>query len=170
MKMTQSLSAQRGATLILSLVFLLLLTMLGVSSMQNATLQERMATSLQMRQSSFQLAESVLRAGEARVRSAGFVLPTCEPVERCGPPPEALTLTDAGSGGDSTVNWVAVDGGFYGLQNFAAATHPVGVEPANDATPWTLYRITAVAIRGGARTVLESVSTDQRRIMWRQRQ
>lgn len=33
--------AQRGMALLVSLVFLLLLTLIGISSMQNATLQEK---------------------------------------------------------------------------------------------------------------------------------
>ncbi len=35
------LSCQRGMALLVSLVFLLLLTLIGISSMQNATLQEK---------------------------------------------------------------------------------------------------------------------------------
>lgn len=161
---------QRGAVLIVSLVFLLLLSMLGLSSLQNATLQEKMAGSLNLRQASFHAAESVLRAGEARVKGAGFALPVCAPIIACVPPPEAFSMTHAGQGGSSGVTWVAVDGGFYALQNFAKTADPVNVQAAGDATEWTLYRVTAVAIQGGARTVLESVHTDQRRIMWRQRQ
>ncbi|MCX7079150.1 MAG: PilX N-terminal domain-containing pilus assembly protein, partial [Pseudomonas sp.] len=35
--------SERGMALLVSLVFLLLLTLIGISSMQNATLQEKMA-------------------------------------------------------------------------------------------------------------------------------
>lgn len=35
--------SQRGMALLVSLVFLLVLTLIGLSSMQNATLQEKMA-------------------------------------------------------------------------------------------------------------------------------
>ena len=38
-------SNQRGMALLVSLVFLLLLTLIGISSMQNANLQEKMASS-----------------------------------------------------------------------------------------------------------------------------
>src|SRR5690606_34098031 len=128
------------------------------------------AGSLNMRQASFQSAESVLRAGEAGVRASGFALPICAPVASCGPPPEALTVSAAGPVGGSGLTWVAVEGGFYALQNFAKTENPITIEPGDEATAWTLYRVTAVAIRGGVRTVLESVHTDQQRIMWRQRQ
>ena len=49
--------AQRGMALLVSLVFLLLLTLIGLSSMQNATLQEKMAASVTLRNQSFQGAE-----------------------------------------------------------------------------------------------------------------
>ncbi len=52
---------QCGVVLIVSLVFLLLLSLLAVSSMQNATLQEKMAGSQKLRSESFQNAESLLR-------------------------------------------------------------------------------------------------------------
>jgi len=60
--------AQRGAVLIISLVFLLLLTLLATSSMQNATLQEKMAGSLTQRNASFQSAETALRCASPRRR------------------------------------------------------------------------------------------------------
>jgi type IV pilus assembly protein PilX len=169
-KYTFAHQPQHGAVLITSLVFLLLLTMLGLSSLQNATLQEKMATSLNMRQASFHSAESVLRAGEAQIKAAGFALPVCTTTTACAPPSEALTVSRAGQGGDSGVTWVAAEGGLYGLQHFASTDDPVNLEPGQGARRWTLYRVTAVAIRGGVRTVLESVHTDQQRIMWRQRQ
>ena len=62
--------AQRGMALLVSLVFLLLLTLIGLSSMQNATLQEKMAASVTLRNQSFQGAESALRVGESAVQLA----------------------------------------------------------------------------------------------------
>lgn len=161
---------QSGTVLIVSLVFLLLLSMLGLSSLQNATLQEKMAGSLNVRQATFHAAESVLRAGEEQVRATGFALPVCASAAACAPPPEAFSVSGAGAAGGSGVTWVAAEGGFYALQNFAKTSDPVNVAPGNEPTEWTLYRITAVAIHGSARKVLESVHTGHRRIMWRQRQ
>src|SRR5213083_2934554 len=103
------MNAQRGAVLIVSLVFLVLLTLLATSSMQNATLQEKMAGSVTMNNALFQRAESVLRVAEAEL-VPGFQLPECPAT--CLPPPEALTLSAGGAGGASGVNWIASDGGF----------------------------------------------------------
>ena len=61
---------QTGSALIISLVFLLLLTILGVSSMQSSTLQEKMAGNSAEKNRAFQLAEAALRAGEAEVFSS----------------------------------------------------------------------------------------------------
>lgn len=56
--------AQRGSALIISLVMLLLISLVGVSSMQGTILQERMASNLQDRNIAFQASERALRVGE----------------------------------------------------------------------------------------------------------
>jgi len=55
---------QLGVALVVALVFLLVLTILGVTAMQSATLQERMAGNLRDRNVGFQAAEAALRVGE----------------------------------------------------------------------------------------------------------
>lgn len=55
---------QRGAVLIFCLVFLLVLTMMGVASMESAVLEERMAGNMQDFNAAFQAAESSLQVGE----------------------------------------------------------------------------------------------------------
>lgn len=61
---------QRGSALLVSLVFLLLLTMIGVSSIQDSTLQERMAGNNRDQGVAFQAAEAALRAGEKYLQGA----------------------------------------------------------------------------------------------------
>lgn len=160
-------NAQRGAVLIVSLVFLLMLTLLATSSMQNATLQEKVAGTLKQRNASFQAAETALRIAEAQIASPGFTRPPCSSPARCLPPPEALTLSGSGTGGASGVDWVATRDGFYGIQHVGQTDQPAG---GGDGQVRTLYRVTAIGIQGGSRTVLESVYTQERRVMWRQRQ
>lgn len=60
---------QQGSTLIICLVFLLILTMIGISSIQSSTLQEQMAGSARDYNSAFQAAEFALRAGEGYLQS-----------------------------------------------------------------------------------------------------
>ncbi|MEI6334685.1 MAG: PilX N-terminal domain-containing pilus assembly protein [Methylococcaceae bacterium] len=61
---------QSGAVLIISLIMLLLLTIIGTSSIQTTSLEEKMAGNLRDRNLAFQAAESGLRAGEAFLTQA----------------------------------------------------------------------------------------------------
>ncbi len=60
---------QRGTALILSLVFLLLLTILGVTAVSTSTLQEKMAGNMKNQNVALQATESALRDGEIRLRA-----------------------------------------------------------------------------------------------------
>lgn len=64
-----SMTAQRGAALIVALVMLLAMTLLGVTAVRNTTLQERMAGNLRDSNLSFQAAERALREGEEFLRN-----------------------------------------------------------------------------------------------------
>lgn len=141
--------------LLISLVFLLLLTLIGISSMQNATLQEKMAGSVTLRNQSFQLAEMNLRIGESAVQLATYTLAVCGSTTQCAPPAESSAVTGAGLNSTSGVNWIAAGGGFYGVQNIGTTLTAINV-PSN--TSATLYRVTAVGIVGNnIRSVVESV-------------
>lgn len=58
---------QQGSALIVSLVMLLLMTLVGVASMQGTILQERMSGNLRDRELAFEATETALRAGETWV-------------------------------------------------------------------------------------------------------
>jgi type IV pilus assembly protein PilX len=145
---------QRGMALLVSLVFLLLLTLIGLSSMQNATLQEKMAGSVGLRNQSFQGAEAALRVGESAVQLDTFSLPICSGATQCAPPAESTTVSAAGLNSTSGVTWIASGQGFYGVQNIGTTLTAVNV-PSN--TSATLYRVTAVGIAGSSRSVVESI-------------
>lgn len=161
--------------LLISLVLLLLLTVLGLSSMQGSTSQEQLAGSLRYRNQSFQTAESGLRLGESAVQAHGFGLPPCQSQVTCAPPNEAYAISQPGVDPISAITWVGIQGGVYGIQNLGPA---VGLAHLPPDTPATLYRVTAVGISGQLRTVLESVYARVdpeadgrfRRILWRQLQ
>ncbi|MGY2180176.1 pilus assembly PilX family protein [Pseudomonas agarici] len=154
--------SQRGMALLVSLVFLLLLTLIGISSMQNANLQEKMFGSVKVRNESFQFAESALRVGETVVQASNYNPPVCSSTVRCAPPAEALNNAQplsAGTNATSGVTWVAVTNGFYGIQKLGTTKDPVNVDAAGmeDGLSWTTYRITGVGNQGTSRTVLESI-------------
>lgn len=56
--------SEQGSALIVALVMLLLLSLIGISSMQGTVLQERMASNLQDRNIAFQASERALKVGE----------------------------------------------------------------------------------------------------------
>lgn len=62
-------ASQRGATLIVALVLLVVVTLLGVASLRGVLLQERMAANQYDRSLAFQAAEAALRAAEAYVEA-----------------------------------------------------------------------------------------------------
>ncbi|TFY92403.1 pilus assembly protein PilX [Pseudomonas kairouanensis] len=161
--------------LLMGLVFLLLLSMIGLSSMQGAIAQQKNTSSLWYRNQSFQHAESGLRLGEANTRRAFAALPLCWSIAACAPPGEAFSVMGAGLNPVSGVDWFAHNGGLYGIQSLGAA---VGVAHLPPQTRAALYRVTAVGLSGPSRTVLESLYThvDEegggrfRRVAWRQLQ
>lgn len=148
---------QGGMVLLVSLIFLLLLTLLGISSMQNATLQEKMAGSVVVRNQSFQLAESALRLGESAIK-AGTVSPAVCSGAACAPPAESTTVTAAGVGASGVTWTAAAGGGFYAVQNLGTTMEPIRRPPNCTSLAVALYRVTSVAIQNGtSRTVLESI-------------
>ena len=60
---------QRGVVLIVSLIFLLVLTLIGVTASQSTILQERMAGNVKDRNMALQASEAALRAGEIWVNA-----------------------------------------------------------------------------------------------------
>ncbi|WP_460121544.1 pilus assembly PilX family protein [Pseudomonas sp. H3_G09] len=150
----QQRQSQRGMVLLVSLVFLLLLTLIGLSSMQSANLQEKMAGSVSLRNQSFQAAEAALRVGESAVQLDSYSLAVCSGTSQCLPPAESSSVSSAGFNSTSGVTWIAAGNGFYGVQNIGTTLTAVNV-PSN--TSATLYRVTAVGIAGNSRSVVESV-------------
>lgn len=56
--------AERGTTLVVALMFLLILTIFGVTAVTTSTLQEKMASNAKDQSMAFQSAESAMRAAE----------------------------------------------------------------------------------------------------------
>ena len=166
---------QAGMVLLISLVFLLLLSLMGLSSMQGAFAQQKMAGSLWHGSQSFQSAESGLRLGEASVRRAPAALPLCPSISTCAPPAEAFTVMGAGVNPVSGMTWVGLKGGLYATQSLGPA---LGLVNSPVQIPAMLYRVTSVGLSGQSRTVLESLYAQVeaeggvrfRRVAWRQLQ
>ncbi len=89
-------ATQRGAVLIVSLIFLLLLTLIGTAAMRTTTLQERMAGNTRDINLSFQAAEAALRAGEDWLN-----VPANATAAQSNPPWNGAAVTDTLAGLDA---------------------------------------------------------------------
>lgn len=151
---------QRGAVLVVALIFLLLVTLIGVSSMQNATMQEKMAGSVTFKNQSFQVAEAALRLGENAVQASTYTLAPCANAAACAPPTDSTSTNLAVGPGLNGITWFGngTNTGFYGVQflgtNGDVVNVPTGCARADSVK---LFRITAVGIYGISRTVVESM-------------
>lgn len=142
--------------LLISLIMLLLLTMIGISSMQNATMQEKMSGSVQNRNQSFQVAEAALRVGENLVSGSAYAQVKCATIAACAPP-DATQVSAAGNNANG-VAWVAAYNGFYAIQNIGTNGAPVNMPTGcSSSSAITLYRITGVALVGASRSIVESI-------------
>jgi len=65
MKRPLNILNQNGAVLITGLLILVILSILGITTMQSSLLQERMAGNMEQRDIAFEMAEAGLRDGEA---------------------------------------------------------------------------------------------------------
>jgi len=72
----QSQLKQSGIALVTALLFLLVVTILGVSSLRNNVLNEKMTRNIIVRQQAFEAAEVALLRGEADVRAFGTLIAT----------------------------------------------------------------------------------------------
>jgi len=98
MKQPAWIRDEKGAVLITSLILLVLLTLLGIASMQSTTLEERMAGNLEQEDLAFQAAEAGLRDAESWLDDTS-TLPSFTGTNGLYQPADA----------DDTPNWKAVD-------------------------------------------------------------
>ena len=59
---------EKGVVLVVALIFLLMLSLIGVRAMQGTTIQEKMSGNLRDQYSAFNAAEAALREGERQAR------------------------------------------------------------------------------------------------------
>lgn len=95
--------AQRGTALVMALVFLLLMTMLGITAINTSTLEERMAGNTKDQNLAFQAAETALRAGELWVEGRTLATDLSPPT----PPTPAHGIYNPSTTG--TEIWDSVD-------------------------------------------------------------
>lgn len=179
----------RGATLIVALVLLIVVTLLGVASLRGVILQEKMAANQYDRNLAFQAAEAALRAGEAAALAqaqaatpnAGFpshkypdddpdpnacnLQPCVAGTGLCGMPDP---MCEAPWDQQPAANWATVSGSLgslAGTPRYLVEYMGIGF-PCNPGNPYTamtckLYRVTAKSAPGTdrAEVTLQSMFT-----------
>lgn len=161
---------QHGSALVVSLLILLVLTVIGVTSVSTSALQSKMATNTREYNTAFQAAESALRYGEAELSStsppAGY---------QAGCTSDGLCLPSTnGTPVWNSVDWTATlrtyGGGNTSLTDIPAAFQPKYIieklpptclPGCNLANPHYVqyYRITAsgTGANGSAAVMVQSV-------------
>lgn len=160
---------QQGVALIMAMVFLMILTIIGVTVMSTTSLQEKMAGNVQDKHSAFQAAESALRAAETVVEGwgnkptdfgnntaghylpqAGTTMPWWESVNWDPLAGEALAIAENIDGVDTQPSYIIEDLGVLPGTGGGASSIVTGfAPPAAVAGDASMYRITA---RGVGRT------------------
>lgn len=74
---------QKGAVLFVALIFLVILTLLGVAASGTSILQEKMTGSMRNRQLGLMGAESALRGGESKLWNLAYNATTAAPLPPC---------------------------------------------------------------------------------------
>lgn len=157
--MKLSMNKQHGMALFVSLIFLLLLTIIGVAAMQGAGMQEKMAGNTRLKNQSFQLAEAALREGEGVVANKNPSCSACVGNACRGADLTTISSNAAADGASASCDkWFASSGrnASYYIQLLGTSSRVANRVNASEGSA-TLYRITAVSDVGNARTVLESV-------------
>lgn len=142
---TPALAApQRGAALVVALILLVVVTLMGISGMQNTALQERMSGNMFDRSIAMQAAEAGLRAAETELElNNDAIQHDCRPDSDEGPPEDndgcAIETADTFSGNDA--NWQPVADEFLvntdlsaGRPEFLIQLIYQGEEPGADQT------------------------------------
>ena len=168
---------QSGAVLVLGLILLLVLTLIGVSTMQNSVFDEKMAGNAKDRNFAFQAAESALREGELWLKDNDI-----EPLEtttgaygvwRLGSPGTGNWWEDAGgpwSDGDPGVTTSSgIDGvsaqpqRIIELSEYDTGQSHLGRGQTQAQSVLALYRVTTKATGGTEQAVVQLQSIYSRR-------
>jgi type IV pilus assembly protein PilX len=146
--------SQRGASLLVSLIFLMIMAMLGVAVANVTTLQERMAGHTRDRDLALQAAEVALRDAEDRLADPGF--------RGSAVTFNALNGNDDAFWSNCFLNSSSPCAGSNTPTNTLPATGPGAVaaqpryvlERKPDVGATQLYRVTAFAVGGSDQTVV----------------
>ncbi len=157
---------QIGAVLVISLLILLVLTILGMSAMGTAGLEEKMAGNARAKDLSFQAAESGLRAGEARFQGGGTWALTIPRVGQIwDKDATGISAADPRTASWWSANAIALSGNFgdpdpdprYVIEEYGFTPDSLNPEDRAKRIGVFHFRVTAHGVVGNTATVLQSV-------------
>lgn len=172
MKMTMpTIRKQSGATLFVGLMFLLILTILGLSSSNTAIMQERMAGNVADSNVAFQQAERTLREIEDRLKTyvtggsggLGYVPPTWE---ETGLDRNDCTMSGYNWGSPGWRDAPSTDGQYLvvdlsdymvGGTPYGSSCRPVSEAEMNTAGEYFLIVARAVSPTGTSESIVQSI-------------
>ena len=158
---TPDYSTQQGAVLVVGLIFLLIMTLLGVSSMSTSNLEEKMSGNTRDRELAFQAAESALREAERVVQdnwnSLAFDVTCTNGFCDCDPASFSSTTTCSEYWTDTALDVWNTAGRYISytttVDNVVAnskyiieymGTHVVPTDPVCNTCPKEYFRITTL--------------------------
>lgn len=163
------ISRQRGIVLVTGLIFLVILTLLGVTAMQTTILEERMAGNLRDENLAFQAAEAALREGELFLEQITLPVfngtnglyhhasyPAPDPITWTGWATSARTINITIQGVASQPRYIIEQ-----LVNIPQASGGSTQQSAQSLTS-TMFRITARGV-GGSETAVVFLQSTYRR-------
>lgn len=147
---------QSGVALFVSLIFLLLLTIIGVAAMKSATLQEKMSGNVRLKNESFQVAEAALREGESFIAADAnsATLAACAQCVNADCQTPDFEAAAVAPGACGVWKDAAIGAAFYQIQKLGTSSAAINVDLGESVT---LYRVTAVATAGDTTTAVESI-------------
>ncbi|WP_232023964.1 pilus assembly PilX family protein [Sulfurivermis fontis] len=149
-----ALSQQQGATLIVALIILLLMTIIGTVAMQGTTLEERMAGNTRDMNLAFQASEAALRAGEGWLQNPANLATaeTNQPMrcpDNCPDPENWDGVTPAPTGSVAGIDNVAANPVYHVGPPLLIRINPGALPPKFRKR----YEVTAYGMGGSATTV-----------------
>jgi type IV pilus assembly protein PilX len=153
---------QRGVVLFVSLIMLMVMTLIGVTGMQNSSMEEKMVANVRDIDLSFQAAEAALREAETSLQVAvlkefdGSNPGLYQPATRDNQPLwEVDTTWNAGGALDYTGSLAYLSAQpQYIIEELPPVPDPDGSVAADEPLPETqVYRVTARGVGGTAKAI-----------------
>jgi type IV pilus assembly protein PilX len=174
MKLPNNIMNQKGTVLVVGLIFLLVLTIIGITSMSSSALTEKMTQNMRDVSQSFSSAEACLTDGETWVQNQ-TVTPT--PVSACSTPPcQVWQYNVLGTFYTQPASWwqsqgVSFSTSLYGVANqpryileqYSFVPYDLSPDTASKGRGYYFYRITArgTGATTNANSIVQSIYATQ---------